>query len=92
MTTPSYSRTECFVCAAASQLSSALRSSNWVRPQRGEDMTPKPSNLQAILAAVLVVAAFITINAWTAVAKNENGWKALSAPGTIHRSGLANLY
>jgi hypothetical protein len=55
-------------------------------------MTPKPSNLQAILAAVLVVAAFITINAWTAVAKNENGWKALSAPGTIHRSGLANLY
>jgi len=34
------------------------------------------------LAAALVVAAFITINAWTAVAKNENGWKALSAPGT----------
>src|SRR5262249_30901612 len=35
---------------------------------------------------------FITINAWTAVAKNENGWRALSARGTITRSGLVNLY
>jgi len=58
----------------------------------GEDMTPIPSNLQVILATVLVVAAFITINALSAIAKNENGWKALSAPGTIHRSGLVNLY
>jgi hypothetical protein len=55
-------------------------------------MTPKPRKLAFILAAVLAVAAFITINAWTAVAKNENGWRALSAPGTIHRSGLVNLY
>jgi hypothetical protein len=55
-------------------------------------MTPTPSNLQVILAAVIVVAAFITINVWSAVAKNEDGWKALSAPGTIHRSGLVNLY
>ena len=55
-------------------------------------MTPTSGKLRFILAAVLVVAAFITINAWTAVVKNENGWKALSAPGTIHRSGLVNLY
>src|SRR5262245_56096871 len=36
-------------------------------------------------------AAFIMLNV-TVAAKNENGWKALSAPGTIHRSGLVNLY
>jgi hypothetical protein len=60
--------------------------------REGEDMTPKLRKLAFILAAVLAVAAFITINAWTAVAKNENGWRALSAPGTIHRSGLVNLY
>jgi membrane-anchored glycerophosphoryl diester phosphodiesterase (GDPDase) len=60
--------------------------------REGEDMTPKPRKLAFILAAVLAVTAFITINAWTAAAKNENGWRALSAPGTIHRSGLVNLY
>ena len=49
-----------------------------------------PSKLQFILAAV-VAAAFIMLNV-TVAAKNENGWKALSAPGTIHRSGLVNLY
>jgi len=54
-------------------------------------MTPTADKLRFILAAILVVAAFITINAWTAVAQNENGWKALSAPGTIYRSGLVNL-
>jgi len=53
-------------------------------------MTPTPSNLQVILATVIVVAAFIMINV-TVAAKNENGWKALSAPGTIHRSGLVTL-
>jgi hypothetical protein len=41
---------------------------------------------------VLVVAAFITINTWTAVAKHENGWRTLSAPGTIYRFGLSNVY
>ena len=54
-------------------------------------MTPKPRKLASILAAVLAAAALITIN-MTAVANNENGWRALSAPGTIHRSGLVNLY
>src|SRR5262245_12701640 len=57
----------------------------------GDDMTPKPRKLALILAAVLAVAALITIN-MKAVANNENGWRALSAPGTIHRSGLVNLY
>jgi hypothetical protein len=55
-------------------------------------MAPKPDKLAFIFATVLVVAAFITINTWTAVAKHENGWKALSAPGTIHRSGLSSVY
>jgi hypothetical protein len=49
------------------------------------------SKLRFILAAVLVVAAFIMLNV-TVAAKNENGWKTLSASGTIHRSGLVNLY
>ena len=53
-------------------------------------MTLKPRKLAFILGAVLAVAALITIN--TSVARNENGWRALSAPGTIHRSGLVNLY
>ena len=54
-------------------------------------MTPTPSNLQVILATAIVVAAFIMLNV-TVAAKNENGWRALSAPGTIHRSSLMNLY
>ena len=48
-------------------------------------MTPKPHKLAFIFATVLAVAAFITINTW-AVATHENGWKALSATGTIYRS------
>jgi len=60
-----------------------------ILPQGEEVMSP--SKLQFILAVVLVVAAFIMVNV-TVAAKNENGWKALSAPGTIHRSGLTNLY
>jgi hypothetical protein len=55
----------------------------------GEDMAPNPVKLAFIFATVLAVAAFITM---TAVAKHENGWRALSAPGTIHRSGLVNVY
>jgi hypothetical protein len=49
-----------------------------------------PSKLAFILAAVLVVAAFVMINTW-AVAKHEDGWKALSATGTIHRSSNLSL-
>jgi hypothetical protein len=55
----------------------------------GEDMAPQPVKLAFIFAMALAVAAFITI---TAVAKHEDGWRALSAPGTIHRSGLVNVY
>lgn len=55
-------------------------------------MAPKPGKLAFIFATVFVVAAFLTINTWTAVAKHENGWRALSAPGTIYRSGLSNVY
>ena len=54
-------------------------------------MTPTSGKLRFILAAVLLVAAFIMLNA-TVAAKNENGWKALSAPGTIYRSDLMKLY
>jgi hypothetical protein len=54
-------------------------------------MTGEPGKLAFIFATFLVVAAFLTINTW-AVAKHENGWRALSAPGTIHRSGLSNVY
>jgi len=50
-----------------------------------------PSKLRFVLAAVLVAAAFIMLNV-TVAAKNENGWRALSAPGTIHRSSLMKLY
>jgi hypothetical protein len=56
-------------------------------------MAPKPGKLAFIFATVLLVAAaIITINTWTAAAKHDNGWKALSAPGTIYRSGLLNVY
>jgi hypothetical protein len=55
-------------------------------------MALKPGKLAFIFATVLVVAAVISINAWTAVANHENGWKALSAPRTIYRSGLLNVY
>jgi len=48
--------------------------------------------LAFIFATVVVVAAFISINTWTAAAKHDNGWKALSAPRTIYRSGLLNVY
>jgi hypothetical protein len=55
-------------------------------------MAPKPSKLAYIVATVLFVAAFIAINTWTAGAKHEDGWRALCATGTIHRSGLLNVY
>jgi hypothetical protein len=55
-------------------------------------MALKPGELAFISAMVLVVAAFISINTWTAMANHENGWKALSAPRTIYRSGLLNVY
>ena len=55
-------------------------------------MAPKPGTLGYIFATALLVAAFVTINTWTVVAKHENGWRALSATGTIHRSGLLNVY
>jgi hypothetical protein len=48
-------------------------------------MARKPGKLAFVFATVLAVAAFITINTW-AVATHENGWKALSATGTIYRS------
>jgi hypothetical protein len=48
-------------------------------------MARKPGKLAFIFATVLAVAAFITINTW-AVAKREDGWRALSATGTIYRS------
>ena len=55
-------------------------------------MARKPGKLAFIFAAVLVVAAFVTINTW-AVAKREDGWRALSATGTIYRSSnLSHLY
>src|SRR5438046_1611741 len=47
-------------------------------------MATKSSKLAFIFVAVLVVAAFVTVNT-LAVAKHENGWRALSATGT-HRS------
>jgi hypothetical protein len=48
-------------------------------------MTRKPGKLAFIFATVLAVAAFVAINTW-AVAKREDGWRALSATGTIYRS------
>jgi hypothetical protein len=55
-------------------------------------MATIPGKTAFILAAVLVVAAFVTINTW-AVAKHEDGWRALSATGTIYRSShLAHVY
>ena len=53
-------------------------------------MARKPGKLAFIFAAVLVVAAFATINT-LAVAKHEDGWRALSATGTIHRSSNLSL-
>jgi hypothetical protein len=55
-------------------------------------MARKPGKLAFIFATVLAVAAIITINTW-AVAKREDGWKALSATGTIYRSShLSHVY
>ena len=56
----------------------------------GEDMARKPGKLAFIFATVLAVAAFITINTW-AVAKREDGWRALSATGTVYRSSNVSL-
>jgi hypothetical protein len=55
-------------------------------------MALKPGKLAFISAMVPVVAAFISINTWTAMANHENGWKALSTSRTIYRSGLLNVY
>jgi hypothetical protein len=55
-------------------------------------MARKPGKLPFILATVLAAAALITINTWAA-AKREDGWRALSATGTIYRSSnLSHLY
>ena len=56
----------------------------------GEDMATKSSKVALILSAVLVVMAFVTMNT-LAAAKHENGWRALSAAGTIHRSSQLSL-
>ncbi len=53
-------------------------------------MATQSRKLAFILAAVLVVAAFVTINT-LAVAKHEDGWRALSATGTIHRSSQLSV-
>ena len=53
-------------------------------------MATKSSKLAFIFVAVLVVAAFVTVNT-LAVAKHENGWRALSATGTIYRSSNLSL-
>jgi len=55
-------------------------------------MATKRGKIAFIFATVLVAAAFVTINTWTVVAKHEDGWRALSATGTIHRSGLSSVY
>ena len=52
----------------------------------------KPGKLAFIFAMVLGVAAIVAINTW-AVAKREDGWRALSATGTIYRSShLSHVY
>ena len=53
-------------------------------------MAQKPGKLAFIFAMMVVVATIITVNT-LAVAKHENGWKALSATGTIHRSSNLSL-
>jgi uncharacterized membrane protein HdeD (DUF308 family) len=59
-------------------------------PERGKIMARKPGKLAFIFATVLAVAAVVTINTW-AVAKREEGWRALSASGTIYRSSNQSL-
>jgi hypothetical protein len=61
-----------------------------ILPERGKIMARKPGKLAFIFATVLAVAAFVTINTW-AVAKHDNGWKALSATGTIYRSSQLSV-
>jgi hypothetical protein len=53
-------------------------------------MVTKSTKLAFILGAVLVVVAFVTVNT-LAVAKHEDGWRALSATGTILRSSHLSL-
>jgi hypothetical protein len=53
-------------------------------------MATKSSKLAFVLAAIFVVAAFVTINT-LAVAKHEDGWRSLSATGTIYRSSQLSL-
>ena len=59
-------------------------------PERGKIMARKPGKLAFIFATALAVAAFVTINTW-AVAKREDGWRALSATGTVYRSSRLSL-
>ena len=54
-------------------------------------MARKPGKLAFIFATALAVAAFVAINTWAAVAKHENGWRALSATGTVYRSSRLSL-
>ena len=51
-------------------------------------MATKAGKLASIFATVLALATFITI---TAAAKREDGWRALSAPGTVYRSSNVSL-
>jgi hypothetical protein len=53
-------------------------------------MARKPGKFAFIFAAIFVVAAFATINT-LALAKHEDGWRSLSATGTIHRSSNLSL-
>ena len=53
-------------------------------------MTRKPGKLAFIFATVLAAAVFIAVNTW-AVAKREDGWRALSATGTVYRSSNVSL-
>jgi hypothetical protein len=60
-------------------------------PERGKIMARKPGKLAFIFATVVAVTAFIAINTWAAVAKHEDGWKVLSATGTVYRSSHLSL-
>jgi hypothetical protein len=53
-------------------------------------MATKSSKLAFIFAMIVVLATVVTVNT-LAVAKHDNGWKALSATGTIHRSSNLSL-
>jgi hypothetical protein len=54
----------------------------------GKDMTPK---VTLIFSIVIVVAAFVAINAWAAVPKHD-GAAQMSAKGPIYRADLWKVY